>query len=227
MALSTLRDPMVILTDYTNFTSWMQQLRTRCEPLKIWELVDPEDNKKPRAKPLAPKPPEVENYQPNASRTSQSNDDEHTAPTKPSDLSTAGQKAYKEDVEYYKMMLEAYKIHDREYREENANFEKVVLYIQASVSQHLQRNCCKPGESIRHRITSLMETVGVDKEDERDRARARYLQALKPMRHPSNWDTWLTEYDHAATEAEMNNVAEVQSTHDRSEERRVGKECRN
>jgi len=214
MALSTLRDPTVILTDYTNFTSWMLQLRTRCDPLKIWELVDPEDNRKLRTKPLAPEPPEVGQYQPNANLASQSNDDEPMVPMKPSDLSAAGQKAYKEDVEYFKIQLEAYKIRDREYREEKANLEKVVLYIQATVSQHLQRNCCKPGESIRQWITSLMETVGVDKEDERDRARARYLQALKPMRQPSNWDTWLSEYDHAATEAETNNVAEIQSFHD-------------
>ena len=50
-------------------------------------------------------------------------------PTKPSDLLTSGQKVYKEDIEYYKIKLEAYKIHDREYREENASLEKVVLYI--------------------------------------------------------------------------------------------------
>lgn len=214
MALSTLRDPTVILTDYTNFTPWMIQLRTRCEPLKIWNLVDPEDNKEPRAKPLAPELPDIENCQPNATLASQSDDDARTVPTKPSDLSTAGKKAYKEDVEYYKMKLEAYKIHDREYREEIASLEKVVLYIQATVSSHLQRNCCKPGEPIRKWIASLMVTAGVDKEDERDRARARYLQALRPMRQPSSWDIWLSEYDHAATEAETNNVAEVQSFHD-------------
>ena len=149
--------------------------------------------------------------------------DARTVPTKPSDLSTAGQKAYKEDVEYYKIRLEAYKIHDREYREENASLEKVVLYIQATVSPHLQRNCCRPGEPIRKWITSLMETAGVDKEDERDRARARYLQALKPMRQPSSWDIWLSEYDHAATEAETNHVAEVQSFRDVMKDFQIGR----
>jgi hypothetical protein len=164
----------------------MLQLRTRCDPLKRWELVDPEGNRKLRTKPLAPEPPEVGQYQPNANLASQSNDDKLTVPTKPSNLSAAGQKAYKDDVEYFKIQLKAYKIRDQEYREKKANLKKVVLYIQATVSQHLQRNCCKPEESIRQWITSLMETVGVDKGDKRDRTRARYLQALKPMRQPSN-----------------------------------------
>lgn len=56
--------------------------------------------------------------------------------------------------------------------------------------------------------------AGIDKEDERDRARARYLQALKPMRQPSSWDIWLSVYGHAVTEAETNNVAEVLYLHD-------------
>ena len=55
-----------------------------------------------------------------------------------------------------------------------------------------------------------MESVGINKEDKQDRARARYLQALKPIRQPLNWDTWLKEYNHVAIEAETNKVSEVQ-----------------
>ena len=214
MALSTLRDPTVILTDYTNYTRWLHQLQTRCEPLEVWEFIDPNGNKTPRAKPSLPAPPEIDEYQPSTTLAGSSRDAEPPIPTKPSDLSTTGQKAYREDLEYYKTRLEAYKIYDREYREEKASLEKVVLHIQATVSSHLQHNCCQPGQTVRQWIKSLMESVGIDKEDERDRARARYLQALKPMRQPSNWDTWLIEYDHAATEAETNKVGEVQSIHD-------------
>jgi len=211
MALSTLRDPTVILTDYTNYTPWLQQLKARCEPMDIWSIINPDGAKLPRRKPTPPSPPEIASYQP---IIRVNDDDQQNLPTRPSELSNTGLKAYKEDVEYYKIQLEDYKIKDKEYREERSSLEKVVIYIQSTVSQHLQRNCCNPGEQIRQWITSLTQTVGVDKEDERDRARARYLQALKPMRQPANWETWLTEYDQAATEAETNNVAEVQSTHD-------------
>jgi hypothetical protein len=76
------------------------------------------------------------------------------------------------------------------------------------------KNCCKPGESIRTWLISLKETVGIDAEEERLRARHRYLAALKPMRQAGTWDTWLSEYDHAATNAETEGVSEIQNMQD-------------
>ena len=55
----------------------------------------------------------------------------------------------------------------------------------------------------------LKDTVGIDDEDEYRRARTRYLLALKPLKSPSNWHIWLTEYDQAATEAEVRKVQEL------------------
>jgi hypothetical protein len=76
------------------------------------------------------------------------------------------------------------------------------------------KTCCRPGESFRTWITALKDTVGIDDEEERERARDRYLLALKPMKQPTNWDTWLIEYDHAASTAEAEKVAEVQNIQD-------------
>ncbi|EFQ91927.1 hypothetical protein PTT_11090, partial [Pyrenophora teres f. teres 0-1] len=42
-----------------------------------------------------------------------------------------------------------------------------------------------------------------------ERARDRYLAALKPMRTPGQWDIWLAGYDQVATKAERNNVPET------------------
>ena len=135
-------------------------------------------------------------------------------PEVPSELSANGLKAWKEDNDYWKSRLESYKIADRDYREERANLDKVVVFIQQSVSTHLMKNCCKPGEPIRLWLISLKKTVGIDADEERLRARHRYLAALKPMRQPGNWDIWLTEYDHAATNAETEGVAEIQNIQD-------------
>jgi hypothetical protein len=63
-------------------------------------------------------------------------------------------------------------------------------------------------------LATLKDTVGIDAEEERERARDRYLAALKPMRQASSWDTWLAEYDHAATTAETEGVSEVQNIAD-------------
>ena len=55
----------------------------------------------------------------------------------------------------------------------------------------------------------LKETVGMDDKDKYRRARTRYLLALKPLKTPFNWHIWLTEYDQAATEAEVHKVQEL------------------
>jgi hypothetical protein len=85
-------------------------------------------------------------------------------------------------VEYYKMSLEEFKNKDRKYQEERASLDKMVVYLQQTVSPHLMKNCCKPGQPIRTWLSTLKETVGIDAEEERERARDRYLSALKPIR---------------------------------------------
>lgn len=77
------------------------------------------------------------------------------------------------------------------------------------MSPHLLRTCCLPDKPLRQWIADLQLTVGVDEQIEQDRARNRYLAALKPMRSTGQWDTWLAEYDQAATEAETYRVAEL------------------
>jgi len=207
MALSTLRDSTVILTDYSNFTPWMRQIKARGQSLEIWNLIDPTLPDLPKEKPIIPIAPNIGNYQPNAAYAAAN---PARPPVMPSQLSTAGAKAYKDDVDFYKNQLDTYKLFDREYREEKANLDKMVALIQTTTSVHLQTNCCTPGQSIRQWINNLTNTVGVDQHDEQRRARVRYQEALKPMRAAGLWPTWLAEYDHAATEAEYNLVSELQ-----------------
>jgi len=207
MALSTLRDPTVILTDYTNYTPWLKQLKTRCQFLKVWNIIDPALTDEPKQKPAMPVPPLIGIYQPNAVYATAN---PNIAPILPSQLSPAGAKAYKDDSDYYKGKLEIYKIMDRAYQEEKADLDKVVTFLQSTISVHLQNNCCIPGETIKDWIKNLTITVGVDLQEEYRRARARYQEALKPMRIAGSWATWLSEYDHAATEAETNQVPELQ-----------------
>jgi hypothetical protein len=45
-------------------------------------------------------------------------------------------------------------------------------------------------------------------EDELDKARTRYHEAIKLMRVVTQWDTWLTEVDHAVTEGRATGVLE-------------------
>ena len=213
MSLSTMREPQVSLTDHTVWTSWFQQLKTRCVSLKVWEQISPNSNVDPKIEPTYPVEPDIGLYE---RRTTLGLDESgnQIIPTTASGLSAGGLKAWKDDIEYYKLRLEAFKHADKKYQEEKASLDKVVVLILQTVSTHLMKNCCEPGQSIRTWLNTLKDTVGIDAEEERERARDRYLTALKPMRQAGNWDTWLSEYDHAATTAETEGVAEVQNIHD-------------
>ncbi|KAE8853014.1 hypothetical protein HRS9122_00006 [Pyrenophora teres f. teres] len=173
----------------------------------------------PLIEPRAVTRPEVDAYQPstaaiNAYTTQYQSEHPLSAttppfvPTRVSDLSNTGKALYKEDVEDYKGRLEAYKIEDTKYQRERNHLAQVTDFIRTTVSAHLFTNCCKPSQPYRDWITKLAATVGVRAEDELDKARTRYHEAIRPMRAVTQWDTWLTEVDHAVTEGRATGVPE-------------------
>ncbi|KAK1913000.1 hypothetical protein P3342_004936 [Pyrenophora teres f. teres] len=105
--------------------------------------------------------------------------------------------------------MEQHKNDRNRYDKEQSNILLIVRLIQSTVTPHLRQTCCLPGEPLRTWLTNLKYTVGLSDLQEMEQARDRYLAALKPMRTPGQWDTWLAEYDQAATEAERNKVPET------------------
>ncbi|KAK7178143.1 hypothetical protein PSPO01_15813, partial [Paraphaeosphaeria sporulosa] len=127
MTLSTARDPTVILTNYLNYKPWLLQLQIRCNSLDMWSKVNPNDTEETIPKPTKPKLPHLSEYElPASIRNNRSH-----IPTA-SDLTEDGIAAYKNDMESYRMQLEAYKLDDKEYREEKANMDKIVIFIQST-----------------------------------------------------------------------------------------------
>ena len=66
MALSTFRDPTVTLTDYTNYTPWLNQFQTRCQFLKVWSVINPALTDEPKQARAMLVPPLIGNYQSSA-----------------------------------------------------------------------------------------------------------------------------------------------------------------
>jgi hypothetical protein len=186
----------------------------------------------PRPRPVVPIPPEISDYEAIATNTSLNSTTSSSrtrgntqpsrreesivaiVPTRVSDLTLSGQEQYKDDREDYKIRLEAYRFLDKEYQEEQSQYGKLVAHILATVSSHLQLNCCDEGKTVREWVASLQETVGTDPQEERDTARDQYLAALKPMKTPGNWESWLANYDQAATRAETQKVSEALNIND-------------
>jgi hypothetical protein len=129
-------------------------------------------------------------------------------PARVSDLSNTGKASYKEDVEDFKGRFEAYKMEDTKFQRESNYLAQVTDFIRTTVSAHLFNNCCKPSQPYQDWITKLAATVGMRAEDELDKAQTRYHEALKPMRVVTQWDTWLTEVDHAVTKGRATGVPE-------------------
>ncbi|KAF1922659.1 uncharacterized protein M421DRAFT_426669, partial [Didymella exigua CBS 183.55] len=179
MAQPTYRDPTTVLRDQADWTGWLAQLQARCLSRNIWDKINPKTTTPLLSKPLSPRALTITNYAPAANTD---------IPLRPTKLLTTGQKAFKEDLEYYK---------------------HIIVFIQLTVSPHLLRTCCLPEKPLRQWITDLQLTVGVDEQIKQEQAQDRYLSALKPMRSTSQWDTWLAEYDQAATEAETYKVTEL------------------
>src|SRR6266498_1391914 len=62
IALLTLRDPVVILTNYINYTLWLKQLKTRCQFLKVWSIINPALTDELKQKPAMLMPLAIGNY---------------------------------------------------------------------------------------------------------------------------------------------------------------------
>ncbi|EMD58236.1 hypothetical protein COCSADRAFT_74237, partial [Bipolaris sorokiniana ND90Pr] len=193
----------VLLRDEHDYRAWYNQLEARCVTYNLWEQVNPDGTKPLLTEPTPPKLPEYGDYTPiNTLPTGQ-------VPTKSTDLSTSGQRAYKDDLEVYKLKMELYKVDFAKYKAEVANLQQIKILIQSTVAAHLQRTCCPPSGSIKDWIKNLKAQVGITIENEREQARQRYHNALKPPRLASNWDTWLAEYNQALTEAETLKVSDT------------------
>lgn len=222
MSVPSNRDPAVILTDYTNWAKWYQQLQAECDAYQVWEKVDPKQRRIPLTEPQPPAAPIIGSYQPSPEATNLHvtqyrqaiGDDSAEAPAyvpvRASDLTTNAKTFYKEDSNYYQMQLEEFKILNQRYQQERIGFGKLTKHIRKTVSQHLFYNCCKVGISHRQWIDNLAANVGIDTNDELDRARERYLAAQKPMRSLAQWETWLTEMDHAIMEGKALGIPECQ-----------------
>ncbi|KAG9379903.1 hypothetical protein A1F94_008798 [Pyrenophora tritici-repentis] len=174
--IQTQRDATVILTDSSNWIPWYRQLKLKCQSQGIWPLLDPEGVRLQRIQPEAPLPPDISqgNTRGSAQDTTEMSTTTSripTIPTRVSELSEKGQEAYKEDRDDYKLRLESYKIRERDYQEESNKISKMVEHILTTVTPHLQLSCCAENGTPRDWITALQDTVGVDEDEERARAR--------------------------------------------------------
>ncbi|KAI1672966.1 hypothetical protein L13192_03825 [Pyrenophora tritici-repentis] len=96
MTTFTTRDATVTLRDQSDYTGWMLQLQARCVAHNIWDKINPKSTTQPLREPKDIRIPVFANYQAAAGIGE---------PERLSELSSSGQKAFKEDLEYYHNLM--------------------------------------------------------------------------------------------------------------------------
>ncbi|KAG9376713.1 hypothetical protein A1F94_012313 [Pyrenophora tritici-repentis] len=175
----------VLLRDEHDYRAWYSQLQARCVTYNIWEQVNPDGTKLPLMEPFPPELPECADYAPSTGLPAGAN------PTRLSDLSSAGQRAYKDDLEIYKLKMEQYKTKYARYKTEITNLQHIMILV------HLPSRFTYSAPAVRQM--------------DRSETGSRTFEpiALKPPRSANNWDTWLAEYNQAVTEAETLKVPDT------------------
>ena len=87
----------VMLRDEHDYRAWYNQLQARCVSHNIWDQVNPAAATPRLAAPTEPTMPDFSIYAPATTVAV------GAVPQRPSDLSTVGLRAYKEDLEFYKL----------------------------------------------------------------------------------------------------------------------------
>ncbi|EUC28441.1 hypothetical protein COCCADRAFT_41049 [Bipolaris zeicola 26-R-13] len=139
------RDATFILTESNNWTAWYRQLKIRCESLNIWALADLEGSQEPQPKSRLQLPLVLSNYESIATLP--------LSTTTASSSRTRGNTQLSQREEPVvvdiptRMRIETYRFLKKEYNEEHAKYEKLLVYILGTVSSHLQLSCCYTGNS--------------------------------------------------------------------------------
>ncbi|KAG6258660.1 hypothetical protein E4U49_006211 [Claviceps purpurea] len=76
----------------------------------------------------------------------------------------------------------------KDYDNEQKAIQHMTELIQSTVAKHLMRTCCGPGQDLKQWMANVRLNYGLDVFYEREKARNRYHNALKPMRNINNWE---------------------------------------
>jgi hypothetical protein len=180
MAAQSTREVAIVLRDQDGWKTWINQIQARAAAHNIWNNLNPEHPVPFITKPTLPAPIDLSIYHPVAAVQ---------VASQVSELSAQGQKAYKEDMEYQRQLIDNYKLRYHEYEIEQNSIQHLTALIQSTVAPHLQRTCCTPDQPLQEWLSNLKLAVGVDDRIEQERACDQYHAALRPMRNPNNWDT--------------------------------------
>ncbi|KAG6227167.1 hypothetical protein E4U26_001871 [Claviceps purpurea] len=176
-------DAPIILRSDKQWTAWLHQIQSCAVAYNIWNNINP-DHPVPFLE--EPKTP---------------------------DLSTQDYTACEEDSDYHSVVYNRIRLQYDEYVKEQSSREHLYDLIFSTVDLRLQTSYLDPDQSLPEWISALKDALWVDDLSEKRQARERYHEALEPMQNPQHWNTWLAEYNEAASLAKLHGVPDVLQIH--------------
>jgi hypothetical protein len=191
----------IILQDSKSYSEWITALQTQATTSEVWHLFDPQRTDMPLVAPVSPEPPLLSQFV-------QAGEPE---PPGPHALSPAMRKIWDSQIEYYKICADSARTKIAAHRDQRRAIQQVVNYIQQTVSSHIFSTCCLPTKTYHQWIAAITKSVGIDKQEVRNRARAEYKWLLHQgaPKKLTQWDIWLQKYHEAATNAEVHGCLEL------------------
>ncbi|KAG6154197.1 hypothetical protein E4U37_002309 [Claviceps purpurea] len=217
-------DGIIGLRDQDDWMTWFDQIHARAVAKNVWVYFKPDNPLPFPVRPTLPEPPTLSEYPPARGIEEV---------TRPSELSAQGRAAFNKALKHYTRLSEIYEIEIDAYWNEQDNIRHMTQLIYSTVVPYLQHTCCLAKQPRQQWLANLKLEVGIDDHIEhdrnpeleqalridrsferarvleQDRSRARYRAALKPMRSPKAWHTWLSEYEQASHDATANRVLEA------------------
>ncbi|PWI64364.1 hypothetical protein PCL_10533 [Purpureocillium lilacinum] len=218
MSNNTPSSQKVFLRTFEDWGRWDEEFRTKATSVRLWDFIDPESDETLMNKPERPDtqayyrrvPPRTS--EPESQTSRQTRHSGHSSQTRrqssPSDpvitlpestdphlRARTVSKLTTEDKSSFIFEWRVYEQDYREYKEQEANCEKLKAWVTDTVDYGVRQSSCLPMWDLRTWYTNLKTSVGATEREQQTAARRKYQAATAPLtKYPKDFAAWITTW---------------------------------
>lgn len=195
------------LASSSDWEEWNEIFKTKAITARLWKCIDPKSQEPFRTEPIEPNPEKFKTNGPTRNTRGQSSGSQST--TTPSPPITADDLTG-EDSTRFTNAWNRYESKKADYETQLEAIGTLQDWVLASVSPRYRKQACKSGQTLREWYAKLVEHASADDDRIKEQAREAYKRATAPLkRAPKNWETWISNWEEALTQAQEKDVAET------------------
>lgn len=215
----------VLLQTFEDWGRWDEEFQTKATSLHLWDFIDPESDETLMEKPERPEvgdyhrrvPPRTTDMESQTGRqtrhSGQSSQTQRQASpgdsiitlpesTDPHLRARTVSELTADDKATFMFEWRVYEQNYREYKEQEANGEKLKAWVTDTVDYGLRQSSCLPKWDLRTWYNNLRTSVGATEREQQTAARRKYQAATAPLtKFPKDFATWITTWEMATNHA--------------------------